>query len=92
MNIKKWTALLVIATGPAGLLASNDTDHKIEEAAKDSYNYRTVLNDKVDVRAQDGVVTIRGEAASDAEKILVTKLAGSIRGVASVDNRMTVQD
>ena len=40
----------------------------------------------------DGVVAISGEAASDAEKSLVTKLARDIRGVKSVTNFMTVKN
>ncbi len=39
----------------------------------------------------DGVVSVSGEAASDAEKSLVTKLAKDIRGVTSVDNNMPVK-
>jgi len=39
----------------------------------------------------DGVITITGEAASDAEKSLVTKLAQDVRGTKSVTNAMTVK-
>jgi osmotically-inducible protein OsmY len=37
------------------------------------------------------VVSITGEAASDAEKSLVTKLAQDVRGTKSVGNAMTVK-
>jgi osmotically-inducible protein OsmY len=36
-------------------------------------------------------VVVSGEAGSDAEKDLVTKLAENIRGVKSVSNNMTVK-
>jgi osmotically-inducible protein OsmY len=45
---------------------------------------------KTEVDTRNGVVAIRGVAASDAEKELVSKLAGSVRGVTSVENGMTV--
>jgi osmotically-inducible protein OsmY len=38
-----------------------------------------------------GVVIITGEATSDAEKALVTKIAQSVRGIKSVSNNMTVK-
>jgi osmotically-inducible protein OsmY len=38
------------------------------------------------------VVRVTGDAASDAEKSLVTKLAGDVRGTRSVTNDMTVRN
>lgn len=46
---------------------------------------------KTKVVTSDGVVLVTGEAASDAEKALVTKLAKDVRGVNSVSNNMTVK-
>jgi osmotically-inducible protein OsmY len=43
------------------------------------------------VTTKDGVVMVSGDAQSDAEKDLVTKLASGIRGVKSVDNEMVVR-
>jgi osmotically-inducible protein OsmY len=45
---------------------------------------------KTDVDTKDGMVTIRGMAKNQAEKDLVTKLAGDINGVKEVKNEMTV--
>ncbi len=45
---------------------------------------------KTEVETHDGNVVIKGTATSDAEKDLVTKLARTVRGVASVDNEMKV--
>lgn len=44
---------------------------------------------KTKVSTTDGVITISGEAASDPEKSLVTKLGGDVRGVKTVNNNMT---
>jgi osmotically-inducible protein OsmY len=46
---------------------------------------------KTKITTNDGVVSITGEAASDAEKSLVTKLAEDVRGTKSVKNNMTVK-
>ena len=46
---------------------------------------------KTKVKTIDGVIVITGEASSDAEKSLVTKLAQDVRGVRSVQNEMTVK-
>jgi hyperosmotically inducible periplasmic protein len=46
---------------------------------------------KTKIITSDGVVMVTGEAGSDAEKALVTKLAKDVRGVNSVSNNMTVR-
>jgi hyperosmotically inducible protein len=46
---------------------------------------------KTKVTTVDGVIVISGEAASDAEKSLVTKLAQDVRGTKSVVNNMTIK-
>lgn len=46
---------------------------------------------KTKIVTADGVVLVTGEAKSDAEKSLVTKLAKDVRGVNSVSNNMTVK-
>jgi hyperosmotically inducible protein len=46
---------------------------------------------KTKVVTTDGRITITGEAASDAERLLVTKLAGDVRGAKTVVNDMTVK-
>ena len=45
---------------------------------------------KTKVVTKDGVVILAGDASSDAEKDLATKLASSVHGVKSVDNEMVV--
>jgi hyperosmotically inducible periplasmic protein len=54
-------------------------------------SHRSTSAVKTKVSTHDGVVMISGDADSDAEKDLVSKLASSIRGVKSVDNGMTVK-
>ncbi len=47
---------------------------------------------RTEVTTRDGIVTIQGEAKSDAEKDLVSKLAENIQGVRSVRNHMVVRE
>ena len=46
---------------------------------------------KTKVTTLDGVVRVTGNARSDAEKALVTKLAQDVRGTKSVTNDMVVK-
>jgi osmotically-inducible protein OsmY len=46
---------------------------------------------ELNVATKNGAVTISGEAADDAAKARITKLAESIRGVKSVSNEMVVK-
>lgn len=54
-----------------------------------SHRSTSALNTKIDT--VDGVVTLRGEAANEAEKSLAEKLASDVAGVKSVNNLMTVK-
>ncbi len=54
-------------------------------------SHRSTSALKTHVNTVEGRVTITGDASTDAEKDLVTKLAKSVRGVQSVDNNMTVR-
>lgn len=90
-NTNKWIALTMIAACPAGLFASGDTDRKIEESAKDSYNYRTVLDEKVDVKAQDGVVTLTGKVQDREQRDLAVDTVANLPGVISVNNEIVLR-
>lgn len=92
MNMKptQWIALLALAAAPATLLAFADTDRRIESAARDSYNYRTVLAGKVDVKALDGVVTLTGKVNDRGERDLAEATVSQLPGVVSVDDQILV--
>jgi osmotically-inducible protein OsmY len=49
----------------------------------------SVANTRVETKL--GVVTLGGKARNAAEKDMVTKLAGDIKGVNSIKNRMTIE-
>lgn len=91
MNTKKISLLLVLIASPIAAFASSETDRKIEQAAKASYNYRTVLEDHVKVSARDGVVTLTGTVQDRADKELAADTVENLPGVASVRNEIKIK-
>jgi osmotically-inducible protein OsmY len=91
MKIKNLSVLLALIAGPIALLASPATDRKIESAAKASYNYRTVLEDQVHVKARDGVVTLSGTVQDRDDKALAQDTVENLPGVTRVKNEIVVK-
>ncbi|HWA08793.1 MAG TPA: BON domain-containing protein [Opitutaceae bacterium] len=81
---------LLLAATPAALFASS-ADDKIEAAAKSSYNYRTVLEDHVKVKSNDGVVTLTGTVQDRDDRDLAEDTVKNLPGVIRVDNQIVVQ-
>jgi osmotically-inducible protein OsmY len=85
---------IVVKDAPAD---SQTVGEKIDDASITSQVKYALLSHKATsalktkVTTNDGVVMITGEAASDAEKSLVSKLAQDVRGTKSVTNDMTVK-
>ncbi len=52
--------------------------------------HRNVSSSKTEVNVQDGIVTLKGEATSLAQKELTTEYAKDVEGVKDVKNDMTV--
>jgi osmotically-inducible protein OsmY len=52
--------------------------------------HRSVSGSKTEVNVKDGIVTLRGDAASQAQKELTTEYAKDVGGVKDVKNEMTV--
>ena len=90
MNLKNLSALLVLTASPIALFASHETDRKIEAAAKASYNYRSVLEDHVNVKVSDGVVTLTGTVHDKDDKALAADTVENLPGVTSVRNEIKV--
>jgi hyperosmotically inducible periplasmic protein len=82
---------MLLLAGPFVLTASPDTDRKIENAAKASYNYRTVLENQVKVKASDGVVTLTGTVLDSDHKSLAADTVENLPGVTAVKNEIKVE-
>ena len=91
MKNKNLSALLLLVACPLALLASSATDNKIEEAAKASYNYRTVLEDNVKVKAKDGIVTLTGTVQDKDDRALAVDTVENLPGVVGVNNEIKVE-
>ena len=91
MTTPTLTALLIAVALPASLFASSEIDRKIESAAKASYNYRTVLEDHVKVKAKDGVVTLTGTVQDKGDKALAEDTVENLPGVTKVKNEITIK-
>jgi hyperosmotically inducible protein len=91
MKTKSLSLLLALVAAPAALLASATTDRQIEEAAKASYNYRTVLEDHVKVKARDGIVTLTGTVQDKDDKALAADTVENLPGVTAVKNDIVVK-
>jgi osmotically-inducible protein OsmY len=73
------------------LFASSENDRKIEDAAKASYNYRTVLDNHVTVKAEDGIVTLTGTVQDKDDSALAVDTVENLPGVTSVKNEIKVK-
>lgn len=91
MKNKKLSALLILVATPLAMFASSATDRKIEEAANASYNYKTVLEDRVKVKANDGVVTLSGTVSDKGDKALAEDTVENLPGVLSVKNEIKIE-
>ena len=91
MKNKNLSALFILIASPFALFASPATDNKIEEAAKASYNYRTVLEGHVQVKARDGVVTLTGTVQDKDDRALAVDTVENLPGVVGVNNQIKVE-
>ena len=91
MKTKSITVLFALLAGPIALLATSTTDRQIEDSAKASYNYRTVLEDNVKVKAKDGVVTLTGTVQDKDDKSLAADTVENLPGVVAVKNEIVVK-
>ena len=89
--------LTVREPGPAGQDAADRTfGEKIDDTSITAQVKYVLLTHpstsalKTSVDTKNGIVSISGNANSEAEKQLVSKLAASMRGVTAVENRMAV--
>jgi len=89
--LNKPTVCLLLIIIPALLRADPAIDRKIESAAKASYNYRTVLEDHVKVKATDGIVTLTGSVPDPDHRVLAEDTVRNLPGVVSVENQIKVE-
>jgi hyperosmotically inducible periplasmic protein len=91
MTAKSYALLILATTSPWILRADPATDQRIEDTAKNSYNFHTVLQDRVRAEAKDGVVTLTGTVQDQNQKQLAEDTVSELPNVRRVDDQLTVQ-
>jgi hyperosmotically inducible protein len=91
MKTPRLLTLALFASLPLALSAKPTTDRRIENTAKSSYTLSEVLDNKVEVKARDGVVTLTGKVADEAQKRLAEDAVAGLDGVTRVDNQIRVE-
>lgn len=71
---------------------AENSDAWLITKVKTTLLFHSNVSAMTEVSAKDGVVTLQGKAASQAEKDLTTEYARDIEGVKDVNNEMTVSD
>lgn len=84
-------SLYLLLAAPLALPASLVNDRQIETAARTSFALRTVLEGRVKVSADFGVLTLTGTVENQADKALAGETTTRIPGVSGVENKLTVQ-
>lgn len=74
----------------SALQADPATDRKIEEAARSSYNFRAVLQKQIQVKCEDGLVTLTGSVFDRDQKTLAEETVRRLPGVIGVNNEITL--
>lgn len=92
MNARKTIFLMIAVLGLMVIIApayAATTDSDIENAAKNSYTFKTYLkDDDVKVVAKDGVVTLSGTVADESRKTLAGDTVANLPDVKRVDNKL----
>lgn len=83
-------SLYLLLAAPLALPASLVNDRAIETAARSSYTLRTLLEGRVKVSADFGVLTLTGAVEDLADKALAGDTAGNIPGVDGVEDKLTI--
>jgi osmotically-inducible protein OsmY len=82
--------LLAATTAPVLVRADAVTDRRIEQAARESYNYRTVLKENIQIQVRDGQVTLTGTTTDPDHKTLAEETVRNLPGVTGVTNRIEI--
>jgi osmotically-inducible protein OsmY len=91
MTIKTYAVVALTAATPWLARAELASDKQIEMTANHSYNFHTVLNDKVKAESQDGVVTLKGTVQDENQKQLAENTVSELPNVRHVNDELTVE-
>jgi len=74
-------------------LFASQTDDRIEAAAKETYVFKTYLqDDNIKMQSKDGLVTLTGTVSEASHKSLAGETVAGLPGVKIVDNKLVEKD
>jgi osmotically-inducible protein OsmY len=73
-----------------GTPPTTNSDSWLSDKVKATLLFHRSVSSMTEVNVKDGIVTLRGDAASDTQKELTTEYAKDVEGVKGVTNDMTV--
>lgn len=73
-----------------GSLPAANSDEWLRDKVKNTLLFHRSVSAGTEVDVKDGIVTLRGDAASQAQKDLTTEYARDVEGVKYVNNKMVV--
>jgi len=90
--LKVFVALTAVVLFTSASARASEMDERIESSAKQSYVFKTYLNnDAIKIQSMDGVVTLTGTVAEESSKSLAQETVASLPGVKSVDNQLELK-
>ena len=92
MNRKVFVMAAVAVLLTSVSAYASETDARIESSARQSYVFKKYLkDDAIEVKSNNGVVTLRGTVAEESHKSLAQETVASLPGVKSVDNLLELK-
>jgi hyperosmotically inducible periplasmic protein len=74
-------------------LYASETDDRIESTAKETYVFKTYLqDDNIKMQSKDGIVTLTGTVSEASHKSLAGETVAGLPGVKRVDNKLVEND
>lgn len=93
--MKKSRYRLVLMATMASMLIANvplfasETDDRIESSTRQSYVFKTYLNnDDIKIESKDGFVTLTGTVSGEGHKLLAQETVAGMPGVKGVENKI----
>lgn len=73
-------------------LQASELDDKIESSARQSYVFKSFLDDSITVHSEEGVVTLSGVVNEASHIALAENTVSGLPGVNSIINQLTVKE
>ena len=86
-------AMTLLAFSAPVVHAETNRDSRIESSARQSYVFKTYLqDDDIKIQSKDGAVTLTGVVSENFHKSLALETVTGLPGVKSVENKLEVKD